>query len=216
MNNLQSTFHRKVMMLRESASTTSEFGRGIASEEIFQQIVAAVTERTLEFGKLVGLIETKGSKAHKAEETDEASELETNIKKFFTDHSFSTANEARNLADLIKVLTGVNATKFISLKSSSKDRRRFPAYIVVVPSEPSGSGHDYKIGKPIMSLSPGAQFYRENGTSGNSMTSDTAEYRMPSSTEITSIVTALMYRLRPFTEIMCDNLLSGDAGSVDL
>ena len=174
----------------------SEFKSTITQYRQYILIVSKVEENTLAWGKSVGLVDKITTS------TVDLSPQETLWSNYFRDHSFPSSEEQRNLADALSIATGIDMLRFIRVIDQRKDR--FPAHIVIVPTGSSNS-HNYRIGEPVISLVNGTNFYKKSGESGNNITTNIKELRMPTKVEIEYIVTFVMYKLGVATEhLLCE------------
>jgi hypothetical protein len=182
-------------------SDTEPFKENIIENEIFLAIVDKVEALTKKWGDTSGLNSKK-----KADEDslETMSEKEIQWSKYFKNHSFSSLEEMRNIVDAFSIVEGMDLNKFICV---SKNKARFPAYICIVPTCASHTGHDYRIGRPIFSFGAGAQFYKENGAAGNSMTTNIAEYRLGTRAEIISLLSSIMFRMGSAAEALVVGML---------
>lgn len=195
-----SDFIDKIFNLRKSLSQ-AEFKSEVSQIAQFITIVDIIKENTIKWASSCGLIGEKN-------QVDDAnlSSHELLWTGYFKDHSFSSIEDQRNLADALTILTGIEMTRFIRVINRGKDR--YPAHIVIVPTGGSG-GHNYRIGDPVISFGAGSTFYRRNGESGNNMTTNLRDIRLPSREEIEDIVLCTMYRMDSIAEYLVSNLLGG-------
>ena len=187
-------------ILRESDSLDA-FTAKMPETEQFAAIASAIMENTTRWGESIGIGKPK------VVEDINLSPEEKKWEKYFKDHSFGDMGSQRNIADLIELLTDIPVTKFIKALRT-KNSREFPGYIVIVPVGNSNS-HNYTIGKPIMSLSGGTIFYKENGSHGNSMEIASDDYRLPTIGEVYTVLAGIMYRLDSMAENICYDLIPG-------
>jgi len=190
----RSLFISIVSDARSSSDTQRDLMDKLEGLDDFQSLIDIIQARTTEWGIAVKLI---GEHTALVEST--LSPKEAQIKSFFANHSFESTNEQRIVADLIELLSDINATRFI--QTNTRSMRAFDSYVVIVPTGNSNS-HSYKIGLPIINLSSGRTFFRLDGSSGNDMSTNTTEYRMPSRLEIEAIVIALFKKSMSFVENM--------------
>lgn len=193
-----STFIDIVAGLRRNRSL-EEFRSEVSQISQFITIVDTIKDNTMKWANSCGLIGEK----NKVDE-ENLSPQELLWSRYFKDHSFPSTEDQRNLSDAIAILTGIDVNRFIRVIKRRKDS--YPAYIVVVPTGSSG-GHNYRIGDPAISFSGGTTFYRKSGESGNNMTTDLKDIRLPSREEIEDIVICTMFRMGSITEHMVGNLL---------
>ena len=192
-----SDFLARCQALRKSATNTADYLNSLKEFDKFEDLVHKIEAKTIRWGKTVGIGKTEEIKP-------DISEEELKWKNYFRDHSFNSVEDARNVADLIYNLTGVKASRFISEVKETKVR--FPAFISIVPIG-NTNDHDYTIGEPILSFSTGSQFVRINGTTGNSMSTRTSEYRLSTRSEIELIVASVMLRSPNLIESLIVNVL---------
>jgi hypothetical protein len=195
-----SDFIDKIFNLRKSLSQ-AEFKSEVSQIAQFITIVDIIKENTIKWASSCGLIGEKN-------QVDDAnlSSHELLWTEYFKDHSFSSIEDQRNLADALTILTGIEMTRFIRVINRGKDH--YPAHIVIVPTGGSG-GHNYRIGDPVISFGAGSTFYKRNGESGNNMTTNLRDIRLPSREEIEDIVLCTMYRMDSIAEYLVSNLLGG-------
>ena len=192
------TFIDTVDGLRRNRSL-EEFRSEVSQISQFITIVDMIKENTMKWANSCGLIGEKNKVAE-----DNLSPQEMLWSRYFKDHSFSSTEDQRNLSDALAILTGIDVNRFIRVIKSRKDS--YPAYIVVVPTGSSGA-HNYRIGDPAISFGSGKTFYRKSGESGNNMTTDLKDIRLPSREEIEDIVICILFRLSGGAEHMVSNLL---------
>jgi hypothetical protein len=109
---------------------------------------------------------------------------------YFHSHSFTSINETRNLADAITLLTGINVNKYISI--SKPAFFSFVSGMCIVPLKNPNS-HNYEIGYTILNVRGSEDFFRSDGTSGNSMHSSLSSFRLASDDEIVAFIAELLY-----------------------
>jgi hypothetical protein len=129
----------------------------------------------------------------KSKLTEKLTSTEQIWSEYFESHSFSGANEVRNLADAITILTGTDVNRFIKVTRPSGVK--FVAGLCIVPIK-NPNGHNYAIGEPILNLSGDAGFFRKDGTSGNSMSDTLTSFRMASTGESQEFVFEFLYAAR--------------------
>lgn len=196
-----SAFIGTVSHLRRDNSL-DEFKSTVSSIKQFIALIDIIETKTIKWGKDSGLIGDK-----EGVNTDKLTPQEILWANFFRDHSFPDAEEQRNFTDALTILTGIDMLRFIRVIKPRKDR--YPAYIVIVPTG-SINGHNYRIGEPVLSLTSGITFYKKNGDTGNNMTTDIKEVRMPTREEIENIVLCVMFKLGVSTEHLVSNLLNNE------
>jgi hypothetical protein len=177
-----------------------DFNTWLLTTGQFVAIVNKVEEHTNKF-KLE--VDERLGKLKKSEEKFSPEELLW--KKYFQDHTFNTAEDQRNMADALCLLTGIDILKFI--KITRKAKGGFPSYVCIVPTGNSNH-HDYRIGSPIFNFTRTENFYKNTGAPGNSMSSDLKDFRVGTREEIISILSALAYRMSSAMETLLDQLVT--------
>jgi hypothetical protein len=201
MANSNAKFIEYVTELRANASREVFFEQ-IQEWKQVDRIINLVLSNNDRWAEKVGLNKKK------KDASEGLSEAELQWKTFFQDHSFDSTNDIRNFADAFSIITQLDLSRFLTIVKESTDR--FPAYISIVPSKASNSGHNYKLGDPIISIQRGSAFYRINGTSGNSMTTNVNEYRMSTKEEVRNIILCILHKLAGGAEHFVYNLLDNE------
>lgn len=195
MNNTE--FLTFLVKARASVSGVTELLAKLAEIDIFNKMVDIVQSRSQSYCDKV-------KSATKKEVPDGLSPLEAKWKKYFSDHSFSSVDEQRNMVDAIALVTGINVAKFV--KIAKQTRGRFPCYVCIVPIGNTNS-HDYKLGSPIITLSTGTTFFRANASTGNNMSLNPDDFRMPTRDEIAALIASIAYKSMSAAESMFYGLI---------
>lgn len=187
------TTNREFMSLVSVSRSLSrdEFIRKMPEYSTFQSIVDVLEIDTKKFSDEIG--------KSKAKPVDVKPEEEV-WRKFFQDHEFYSAEDARNWSDGISILTGIDVNKFLKF-NKSRSRSHFPPNIVIVPVGNSNS-HNYRKGTPIINLGHGTVFHKMNGVVGNNMSTSPDDFRFPERSEIEEIVGWLLYSSEAATEYL--------------
>lgn len=183
---------------RGKADGISAFAALVTPIDVFNQLVDGILAVTTSWAETIG---------HKEEEpTTSLTKQEKKWEQFFRDHSFDSMEQRRNFADAFSIVEDIELSRFIKTNSVSKPT--LPAYLCIIPTSSGSNGHSYKIGSTILSLIHGTQFYTIQGSIGNNMTTNPAEYRVATREEIAVFLPYLMYRLSSATEHLVAGLLN--------
>jgi hypothetical protein len=191
-------FTKRVEMLRNSMDF-EEFNTALREFDQFTMLVDIVETNSNNWGNKVGFGKTRVEKEERT-----LSDREMEWKKFFRDHSFNTSGDLKNFADAFSIVEGIDLSRFIRVDKDIPDR--FPGYISIVPIR-NENEHNYKIGEPVFSFGRGVSFYRKQGSSGNSMSSNIKDYRISTRPEIESILSNLIYLIPSVAQNLTDTLI---------
>lgn len=179
---LATEFAEFVIVNRKSITSFDKFKKIVTEADLFDKLIDSINNKTIEWGKSVGLIDRDDSK------DKHLSSKEREWKSFFENHSFDSNNEQRNLADALSLATGIDITRFM-LISKQTSRNLFSPWICLVPLR-NNSGHNYHIGEPMLKFQGSSSnvFVKSDGRSGNNMDSELTSIRLADKTEIEDLI----------------------------
>lgn len=202
-----------VLKARGQSSSQRTFEKALETLQFpIDTYVNEILKSTTSWATHVGILE-----GH-VDEDESLSPEEEKWSTYFSDHSFKSYEDAKNIADLIQLLTNVNASKFISKRKTSPDRYgifSWNEWISVVPTSNPNS-HDYMLNRaavrPSFSHYLGSnQFFGSNGGRGNQMTSEIGSFRIPTFDELKSSVLTLLQKNDMFLQDFSDRFSGGDS-----